>query len=42
VELGERKSGPQFEAARALLLRDGEGGLKGLFSRPVIIGIRLQ
>ena len=31
IELGERKRGAQFEAARALLLRDGDGGQEGLF-----------
>ena len=30
VELGERKRRAQFEAARSLLLRDGDGGLEAL------------
>ena len=33
VELGERERGAQFEAARGLLLRDGDGGLEGFFRR---------
>ena len=31
VELGERQGGAQLVAARALLLRDGEGGAESVF-----------
>ena len=31
IELGQRKRRAQFEAARALLLRDGDGGQESVF-----------
>ena len=42
VELGERKRRAQFEAARALLLRDGDGGQEGFFCRRGVGGVALQ
>ena len=42
VELGERKRGAQFEAARALLLRDGDGGQEGFFRRRGVGGVALE
>ena len=42
IELGERKRGAQFEAARALLLRDGDGGQEGFFRRRGVGGVALE
>ena len=42
VELGERECGAQFEAARSLLLRDGDGGQESLFRRRGVDGIAHQ
>ena len=42
VELGEGKRGAQFEAARGLLLRDGDGGQEGFFRRRGIGGVALE
>ena len=42
VELGERKRRAQFEAACALLFRDGDGGQEGFFRRPGVGGVALQ
>ena len=42
IELGERKRRAQFEAARALLLRDGERGQEGFFCRRGVGGVALQ
>ena len=42
VELGERQSGAQFEAARALLLRDRDGGQEGFFRGRGVGGIALE
>ena len=42
VELGERKRGAQFEAARALLLRDRDGGQEGFFRRRGVGGVALE
>ena len=42
VELGERERRAQFEAARALLLRDGDGGLERFLGRRGVGGIALQ
>ena len=42
VEFGERQCGAQFEAARPLLLRDGDGGQESLFRRRGIGGVALQ
>ncbi len=41
VELRQRERRAQFEAARALLLRDGDGGQEGLFCRRGIGGVAL-
>ena len=42
VEFGERQRRAQFEAARALLLRDGDGGLERFFRGRGVGGIALQ
>ena len=42
VELGERERRAQFEAARALLLRDGDGGQEGFFRRRGVGGVALE
>ena len=42
VELGERERRAQFEAARALLLRDGDGGLEGFLRRRGVRRVALQ
>ena len=42
VELGERQRGAQFEAARALLLRDSDGGQEGVFRGRGVGGVALQ
>ena len=42
IELGQRKRGAQFEAARALLLRDGDGGQEGFFRRSGVGRIALE
>ncbi len=42
IELGERKRRAQFETARALLLRDGDGGQEGFFRRRGVGGIALE
>ena len=42
VELGERERRAQFEAARALLLRDGDGGQEGFLRRRRVGGVALQ
>ena len=42
VELGERKGGEQLAAPRALVLRDGDGGLEGFFPGREIDGVTLQ
>ena len=42
VELGERERRAQFEAARALLLRDGDGGQEGFFRGRGVGGVALQ
>ena len=42
IELGQRQRRAQFEAARALLLRDGDGGQEGFFRRRGVGGIALQ
>jgi hypothetical protein len=40
IEPGERQHRAQFEAARALLLRDGDGGQEGFFRRRGLAGSR--
>ena len=42
IELGERERGAQSEAARALLLRDGDGGQEGFFRGRGVGGVALQ
>ena len=42
VELGERKRREQAEAARALLLRDGDGGLESFLGRRRVSRVALQ
>ena len=42
VEFGQRQRGAQFEAARALLLRDGNGGQESLFRGRGVGGVALQ
>ena len=42
VELGQRQRRAQFEAARALLLRDRDGGQEGFFRRRGVGGIALE
>ena len=42
VELGQRQRRAQFEAARSLLLRDGDGGQEGFFRRRGVGGVALQ
>ena len=42
VELGERKRRAQFEAARALLFRDGDGGQEGFFGGRGVGGVALK
>ena len=42
VELGERQRRAQFEAARALLLRDGDGGQEGFFRGRGVGGVALE
>ena len=42
VELGERKRGAQFEAARALLLRDRDGGQESFFRRRGVGGVAFE
>ena len=42
VEFGEGERGAQFEAARSLSLRDGDGGQEGFFRRRGAGGIVLQ
>jgi len=42
VELGERKRREQLVAARALLLRDGDGGPVGVLGRRGIGGVALE
>ena len=42
VELGERQRRAQFEAARALLLRDSDGGQESVFRRRGIGGVALE
>ena len=42
IELGERQRRAQFEAARALLLRDGDGGQEGFLGGRGVGGIALQ
>ena len=42
IELGERQRRAQFEAARALLLRDGDGGQESFFRGRGIGGVALQ
>ena len=42
IELGERQRRAQFEAARALLLRDGDGGQEGFFRRRGVGGVALE
>ena len=42
VELGQRERRAQFETARCLLLRDGDGGLEGFLRRGEAGGIALE
>jgi hypothetical protein len=42
VEFCERESGAQFETARALLFRDGDGGLKGFLGSRGVGGLALD
>ena len=42
IELGERQRRTQFETARSLSLRDGDGGQEGLLGRCGIGGVALQ
>ena len=42
VDLGERERGKQFEAARALLFRDGDGGLDASSAGAGLAGSRLS
>ena len=42
IHLGERKRGAQFEAARALLLRDGDGGQERFLCRRGVGRITLE
>ena len=42
IELGERKRRAQFEAARALLLRDRDGGQESFFRRRGVGGVALS
>ena len=42
IELGERQRRAQAPTARALLLRDGDGGLEGFFRGGGIGGIALE
>jgi hypothetical protein len=42
IELGERKRGTQFEAARALLFCDSDGGQEGFFRRSGVGGVALE
>ena len=42
VELGERERGAQFEAARALLLRDRDGGQERFFRGRGVGGVALE
>ena len=42
VKLRERQRGAQFEAARLLMLGDGDRGLQGLLGRRGIRGVPLQ
>ena len=42
IELRERKRRAQFEAARALLLRDGDGGQEGFFRGRGVSRIALE
>ena len=42
IELGERQRRAQFEAARALLLRDRDGGQESLFRRRGVGGVALE
>ena len=41
IELGQRQRRAQFEAARALLLRDGDGGQERFFRRRGVGGVAL-
>jgi hypothetical protein len=41
IEFGERKRRAQFEAPRALVLGDGDSGLKGFLRRRKVVGIAL-
>ena len=42
IEPGEREGRAQFEAARALLPRDGDGGQEGFFRRRGVGRVALQ
>jgi hypothetical protein len=42
VEFGEREGRVQLVAARALLLRNGDGGLEGLFGGRAVGGITFE
>ena len=42
AELGERERRAQFEAARRLLLRDGDGGLEGVFGGRGVGGLAFE
>ena len=42
IEFGQRQRRAQFEAARALLLRDGDGGLEGFFRGRGVGGVALE
>ena len=42
VRLGERQRGAQFEAARALLLRDRDGGQERFFRGREVSGVALK
>ena len=42
IELGQRQCGAQFEAARGLLLRDGDGGQERCFRRRGIGGVAFE
>ena len=42
IELGEGERGAEFEAARALLLRDGDGGLERFLGRSGVCRVAFQ
>jgi hypothetical protein len=42
IEFGEGERGAKFEAARALLLRDGDGGLERFLGRSGVCRVAFQ